>query len=235
MSSSRIDELLVYIFAQGKSSPLAGDLAGWLRDSRRLRAFAETYRDKIRRKYRLARDQGSLKDLRCELETAALLLREPQFALEYERYTSSKQRGPDFTVTFKTHTPFNVEVRRMRESEADGSGANPRASKLIAIICDKIGQMRPGMVNLLWIYAESPVQEADLKDTLTTLRRLAEGKDEAFFGARGFDSAADFLRQYRHLSGIVVWQTGERLIWLNPLAKYRLPPNIVLTLQRLSS
>ena len=57
-------------------------------------------------------DEGGLKDLRAELETAVLLLRDERFTLEYEKYVATKQRGQDFTVTFKTHTPFNVEVRR---------------------------------------------------------------------------------------------------------------------------
>lgn len=130
MSASRVDELLTYIFGQEKTGALAQEFAGWARESRRYKSFAETYKDKIRRKYRLVQDEGGLKDLRCELETAALFL------------------------------------------------------------------------------------------------------NEAFFSARGFASAADFLRQYRNLSGIMLRQSDGSAIWLNPLAKHRLPPDSQLTLQR---
>jgi hypothetical protein len=228
-----IDDLIDYIFTQDKTSPLAQEFAGWARESRRYKAFAETYKDKIRRKYRLVQDDGGLKDLRSELETAALLLHEDRFTLEYEKYASLKQRGPDFTVTFRTHTPFNVEVRRMRSSELKDGNASSNTTKLITIVCDKIGQMPAGMVNLLWLSAEREIEETDLNDTLKTLRLQAEGKNEPFFNARGFASAADFLKQYRNLSGILLRRGGGSTIWLNAIARHRLPPDIVLALQRL--
>src|SRR5687767_3941600 len=105
-----IDDLLDYIF-DGKKSALYVEFEGWVRESRRFKAFATSYRDKIRSKLRNVRDESGMKGLQAELETALLLLREERFTLEYEKYAASKQRSPDFTVTFKTHTPFNIEVR----------------------------------------------------------------------------------------------------------------------------
>src|SRR5881394_122389 len=111
-----LDELLDSIF-DDKRPTFYADVASWLRDSRRFRAFVVTYRTKIRAKFKNARDDGGMNDVRAELATAALLLRDEQFTLEYEKYTAAKLRGPDFTVTFKTHTPFNIEVRRIRRVE----------------------------------------------------------------------------------------------------------------------
>ena len=230
-----LDSLIDYIFAQENASPLAQEFAGWMRESRRYRTFAETYKDKIRRKYRLAQSDDGVKDLRCELETAAILLREERFTLKYEKYASLKQRRPDFTVTFKTHTPFNVEVRRVRGRELDDAGTEASVNKLMAVVCDKVGQMPPAVVNLLWMVAEHEITESDLTNVLTTLRLLAERKTEDFFTRRGFASATDFLRQYRHLSGVVVRRDGAGFLWLNALARHKPPPEMATAIRRLSS
>ena len=229
-----LDDLLDYIF-DGKKPALYPEFEGWVRGSRRFRAFADSYRGKIRAKLKNVRDEGGLKDLRAELETAALLLREERFTLEYEKYAASKQRGPDFTVTFKTHTPFNVEVRRIRSVELDDADPEARIGKLMAVLCDKVGQMPPSIVNLLWLSAEREIAEADLTRTVMTLRRLAERKADDFFTRRGFESAADFLKQYRQLSGIVLRQSGENAVWLNSLARHKTPPEIVTAIQRLKA
>ncbi len=174
-------------------------------------------------------------DLRAELEVAALLLQDRQLALEYEKYAALKQRGPDFTVTFKTHTPFNVEVRRIRCAELDGEDAEARALKLVAVLCDKVGQMPAGIVNLLWLAADCPLSEANVNDAMALLRQLAERKAEDFFTRRGFKSAAVFLRHYRHLSGIVVRQPGAFVVVPNALARHKVPPELVRALRRLDT
>lgn len=227
-----IDDLLDSIFGDDRPA-LYAEFEVWVRESRRFKAFAASYRSKIRSKLNHAREDSRLQDLRAELATAALLLREERFTLEYETYASSKQRGPDFTVTFKTHTPFNVEVRRMPGVELDGADADPHTGKLIAVLCDKVGQMPPGIINLLWLAADQGFPAADLTRAALTLRQLAEQKTEDFFTRRGFESAATFLKQYRQLSGIVTRQAGEHAIWPNPLARHPVPPEIVTAIRRL--
>lgn len=227
---SDVDDLLAYIF-EGKTSPLSSEFAGWLRDSRRFQVFAGIYRDKIRSKVRNAREADGLRDVRAELSAAAALLHEERFTLAYETYIASKQRGPDFTVTFKTHTPFNVEVRRVRGLETDDA-ADARVGKLVGVMCDKVGQMPAGIVNWLWLTSEVPITEEDLLATGLLLRQLAERKVEPFFTGRGFESAADFLKQYQRLSGIIVAGDGGNVLWLNPLARQKAPPEIVTALRR---
>ncbi|WP_374685973.1 hypothetical protein [Promineifilum sp.] len=228
------DDLLDYFFGDQQPA-LYPELERWLRGSRRFQTFAHFYRGKIRAKLRNARDEAGQKDLRAELETAALLLRDERFVVEYEKYAASKQRGPDFTVTFKTHTPFNVEVRRMRGVELEAGDAAARLAKLVAVLGDKVGQMPPSIVNLLWLIAEQGVVEADVAQAAATLRQLAEHKTELFFTRRGFESAADFLKQYGRLSGVIVRQSGEPVLWLNPLARHKTPPEIALALRRLAA
>ncbi len=227
-----LDELIDYIF-DGQRSSLHGEFENWARESRRFKAFADTYRSKIRAKLRNARHEDGLQDVRAELLAAALLLREERFTLEYERYAAVKQRGPDFTVTFKTHTPFNVEVRRVRGGPEGKSDVS--ASKLILVIADKARQMPPGIVNLLWLDGEW----ADLADELllavTALRQAVERKDDSFFTPRGFAGASDFLRQYRQLSGIVVAQSDRRVVWLNSFARHRVPAEIKTAIEGLAA
>ncbi len=227
-----LDDLLTTIF-DGQQPALASEFEVWVRQSRRFKAFATQYRGKIRTKLRNVRDDGGLKDVRAELETAALLLRDERFTVEYETYAAARQRGPDFTVTFRTHTRFNVEVRRVRSLELDDADAEARTAKLMAVLCDKVGQMPPSIVNLLWLIAEPETTEADLNRAVSTLRQLAERKTEDFFTRRGFASAADFLKQYRQLSGIVFHQPHQNTVWLNALARHKPPPDIVTALQRL--
>ncbi len=231
---SALDDLLKSIF-DDKKSAFYPEFEGWIRESRRFKAFATSYSTKIRAKLKNAHDEGSLKDLRAELETAALLLREERFTLEYERYAPLKQRGPDFTVTFKTHTPFNVEVRRIRSKELDEGDSDAYMGKLMTVLCDKVGQMPPSIVNMLWLITEQDISEADLSRAVITLRQLAERKTEEFFTRRGFKNASDFLRQYSHLSGVVLHQSGENGLWLNPLAKHKAPSEIVSAIQHLDN
>ena len=229
-----LDDLLDYLF-DGKKPALYPEFEGWVRGSRRFKAFAISYRGKIRAKLKNVRDEDGMRNLRAELETAALLLREDRFTLEYEKYAASKQRGPDFTITFKTHTPFNVEVRRIRSVELDDEDTEARIGKLMAVLCDKVGQMPPSIVNLLWLIAEREISQADLTRAVMTLRQRAERKAEDFFTRRGFESPIEFLKQYRQLSGIVLRQSGENVLWLNSLARHKAPPEIVTAIQRLET
>jgi hypothetical protein len=226
------DALFDDIF-DGKKPALYPEFVAWVQESRRFRAFAISHRVKIRTKLRNVRDDAGMRDLRAELETAALLLRDERFTLEYEKYAATKRRGPDFTVTFRTHTPFNVEVRRVRSVESDGEDSDARNEKLMAVLCDKVGQMPPSMVNLLWLSAEREVTEVEVVRVATDLRQRVERKADDFFSRRGFQSAGHFLRQFGQLSGIVLRLSGENAVWLNPLARHKTPPEIVRAIQRL--
>lgn len=227
-----LDDLLREIF-DGQDSVLYAEFEGWLRESRRFQTFAHVYRAKIRSKLRNARDADGLLDVRAELATAALLLGEERFTLEYEAYAAAKQRGPDFTVIFKGHTRFNVEVRRLRPLDSDDGDSEAHAARLMGVLVDKAGQMPPSIANLLWLIADHNVGATDLARAVAALRQLAERKTEEYFTRRGFESAADFLAHYRRISGVVLRRPEELSLWLNPIARHPPPPGIVPALQRL--
>lgn len=227
-----LEDLLDHLF-EGKPSELSTEVEGWLRGSRRFQTFVTTYRDKIRTKIKHAPADGGLIDLRAELATAEILLREERFTLAYETYTAARQRGPDFTVTFKTHTPFNVEVRRIRSRDLNDSDPEARISKLMNVLCDKVGQMPPSVMNMLWLYGERALDTDDFTEATVRLRQLAERKQEDYFTRRGFQNAVDFLKCYRQLSGAVLWRGGLQHLWLNSLARHPLPADLVNGLRRL--
>ncbi len=228
-----LDELLTYIF-DGIQPTLYVEFADWVHDSRRFREFAKHYRSKIRAKLRHVQSEESLQDVRAELETAVLLLNDRRFTLEYEKYAAAKQRGPDFTVTFKTHTPFNIEVRRIQHLEVVDEGNEAWEGKLLAVICEKVQQMPPGIVNLLWLVAGQEISPAQLDDVALTLRQQAGRKEDVLFQRRGFANTAVFHKQYPRLSGIVLRQPTRNVLWPNPLARHEAPREIVLALQRLA-
>lgn len=226
MKTASPDELLDYIF-DGRKVAFYPEFEGWLRESRRFRAFVTPYRSKIRAKLKNTRDADGLADLRAELETAALLLRDTRFTVEYEKYAPLKQRGPDFTVLYRANTPFNVEVRRVRAIDFADEDDNARAGRLIGVMMDKVGQMPPGILNLLWLVAESEITSDDLARMTNELRRLVERKDDGFFTRHGFDNAADFQKQYARMSGMVIRYSGINFCRPNPMARQKIPGEII--------
>lgn len=221
---SAVSDLLQAIFGD-KQPHFYAEFEGWLRSSRRFRDFAHEYRNKIRAKLNNAKHPGSQEDLHAELQAAAALLSQPHFALEYEHYAAAKQRGPDFTVTFRSRTIFNIEVRR--------AAAGPQ--KLAAIVCEKIGQLPPSSINLVWLAAAEATGEAHLAAVHVQLRQSAEGKDDGYFQNRGFTNAADFARRYPRLSGIVLHHSGAQNLWLNPLARHIVPRDLQSALRQLQT
>ncbi|MBK9123920.1 MAG: hypothetical protein IPM16_12505 [Chloroflexi bacterium] len=231
---SPIDTLLGAIFEHRRPG-FYTEFEAWVRGSRRYRAFAETYQTKIRSKLRAARDADAVSDLYAELQAAALLLHEPKIALEYETYAATGKRGPDFSATWKAHTRFNVEVRRVRSVEWQNLDPEARQAKLTGILCDKAGQMPAGIVNVLWLAGDAGVSVDDVAGAAASLRGRAEGKEETFFARRGFRSAAEFIRHYRHVSAVVVREGGALAVWPNPLARHVMPGDLSRMIERLAA
>lgn len=221
-----VDELLAYVCADTPRAS-AQALHDWLMESPRLAAFVDAYRDKVRKKIRVARDTEGFRDLLSELETAGWLLREPRFTLTYEPYASRKTRGPDFAVTYRTHTTWNVEVARMRMPR----DPQRESQRLTEIVCGKLSQMLPAMPNLLVLVSES--HRLNVSEPMQQLKAHAERQDTTLFARHGFESRADFFRFYQRLSGILVraaWDQSPRSppsLWLNHQAKHPLPDTVV--------
>lgn len=224
--------LLAYIF-ESRSHPLTPILHDWLAGSPRFRLFAETYRAKIRRKVRQARDAAGIRDLRCELATSYRLSLDRRMGIEYEKMPIGQQRGPDFSVAFRVSHPFNMEVTRLRPSAVVPPDPASAYRKLAETVCEKLGQMPPQMVNLLVIVADGVEFAPDaVADTLKALLLRAERRDESYFVGRGYRDAREFIRLSRRLSAIffdTVWDAAPLpylFVWSNPRAERLMPPDL---------
>lgn len=221
MPAMRDEELLAYLFS-GSSEPIAAQCAIWLAASDHFRAFLLANRDKIRKKARTITQSETMRDLQLELDTAYHLTQDRRYLLEYEKYLAGKARGPDFTVTVKDKSAFNVEVKRLRSAGEFAQWANA--------ICDKLTQLPPGMPNILLVGTEQPERKSiGAAQAMARLRRLAEAKDEQVFTSRGLSDARAYIRESARLSGVLQhsqWAeaTGaQTALWLNPQAKHPLP------------
>ncbi|HWQ12629.1 MAG TPA: hypothetical protein VNL77_07515 [Roseiflexaceae bacterium] len=241
----RAEELLSHLLIS-PDHPLAGPIHGWASESRAFASFAATYRDKIRKKLRGARDAEGLRDLHNELEMAFLLLQEPRFTLVYEPAGQGKARGPDFSVTFKGAVTFNVEVTRMRRTARppgnglvqDGSDQTARErarARLQDIVCGKLQQMQAGAANALVVVMDGPqLEAADLPAALHELRMRAERSDEHVLRRGGFRGPPDFFKHYQRLSAVALRRAQEGApsvplgLWANNQARHAL----IATVQR---
>jgi len=241
-----IDETLNYLF-DNRPHILAPHLIHWMGELPRFADFVETHRAKIRKKIRGIPNSDGFQDLRAELETAYLLLREKRFRMAYEPYGKGAGRGPDFAVTFRTRITFNVEVTRMRLSIRDNNDAGEQplfdpqyeGRRMAEIVGSKLGQMLPSLMNLLVIIADQQTMcELDVGKVMNQLKQRAEQKEPQLFQRYSFRATSDFFKYYQRLSGVLLRSTGHHetgkcpILWLNNQTKHPLPAPICTILQR---
>ncbi|EYB69665.1 hypothetical protein DEIPH_ctg004orf0199 [Deinococcus phoenicis] len=236
--SKRTDNLIQGICGSPEH-PLAPFLHTWSAESRPFLVFAESHATKLRKKARLAASADERGDLLAELAVAAFLLRDRSFSVLYEPFRAAGQRGPDFQVTFKTHSSFLVEVTRPRWMEPPGGALMGNTLKIARVTCDKIGQCAPGTANLLVVVLPPGGERDSLVPGAVHLLggpprpgQLPEVQPE---GVR------DYHRHRQRLSGILLCSfEGGRLLpdlklWQNPGARHPLPPGVPQALARAAS
>lgn len=216
----KLEQLGHHVFGPKLTAPMALEFVEWLSDSARFRAFAETHRDKIRKKLRGAADPEALLDVRAELQVARLLLADRRFEVAFEAYGSGK-KGPDLTVTFRGGRIFNLEVTRLRRvPDANGLGAS-----LLA----KLRQLPPSAPNAVLFAIDGETADAlDVAAATRMLRSRADAKEELFFESRGFDGSRGFYERFLRLSTVFVWCEGasgeaQASMWANRSARIALP------------
>jgi hypothetical protein len=221
-------DLAAYLF-DGQPHPLAGVVAQWILASPRFAYFLETYRDKVRKKIRLARQPESALDLGFELEVAYRLLEDRRLELVYEPYASTKKRGPDYALTYRSNLVFNVEAARIRGGK-DGSGERSlewKEERIVHILLDKLGQMQAGMPNLLVIHpGPADSQLPELQQLMQSVKTRSEKKDPSFYSGSRYDSTTSFYRDFLHLSAILLWTPGGSA-WTNRQARHPLPEKVL--------
>jgi hypothetical protein len=228
-------------------------MATWLASSRRFLAFVTAFRDKIRKKVRLAREHGSLLDLQLELETAYLLLRERSLSVAYEPEQAKGGRSPDFAVSFTTSLTFAVEVTRLQlERTAAPHSGDPApmsppgtaptptlaAARVADTVVAKLGQLLPQRCNVVVVGVETagPIP-LDIRGAMLGLQQRAEHNDLGLLKRYAFQDRADFFREYQRLSEVILLMPGSETLaplpaWINPQAKHALPTKVRTVLYR---
>lgn len=229
-------DLIAYIF-EGKSHQLSGELMQWMEASSRFTEFVETYRDKIRKKIRITRQTRNVPDLHGELEVAYCLFNDRRLDVAYEPYANAKRRNPDFAVTYRDNLVFNIEVAHIRVEQNGVNRINlPRKEERIQrILLDKLGQMLPGMANLLVIHThEDLAKSIDLSQLMQEIKIRAEKRDPYFYSASGYANPAAFYKDFLHLSGILFWVPGTQP-WINKQARASLSEKVMRLVSSLPS
>lgn len=331
-----IDKQLSDYILEDRKHRISDYIESWLSTCNRFRGFLCTYKDKIRSKVRCAKSDEDLEDIRFELEVAYLFLLDNRFELEYEKYGTGKNRAPDFYAIYDKSIFFNVEARRIRESQlgtrinicfqgieaevrkissdicvqirtntidADPNlvGRLESSKKIIKfiekviqieknklaydstceypldgfedvftlvltrpsgkvdkihtsyypasvpifytqeeyrkfgdIVCEKLGQMQPNMINVLIVGSISSTHEReDMLHAIDSINDLLLKNDDNFFIRKGFKSAEDFIDQMKNLSAILfrpIWINNSNyrnLLWPNENADFQLSEDII--------
>jgi hypothetical protein len=200
-----VDRLVDYLADDEPADVLVVDLRRWLEGSRPFRAFVEAHRDKVRKKIRTASEGDARLDVRAELAAAHALLGDRRIELTYER-AGATVGGPDFTLTFRSHLAFNLEVTRWR----GGMAALER--QLLA----KLRQLPPSVPNALLLFVDGTI------DAVPDLEALLGDRRTAPFASH------DVRQRLSRLGGVYAWSelgtAGHRAtLWRNGSARIALP------------
>ncbi|MGE0599194.1 MAG: hypothetical protein AB7J35_07885 [Dehalococcoidia bacterium] len=220
--TQRVERLVAYLcdgVAPLPGHSLEDELSHWIGASNRFLAFAETHRDKIRKKLRVSNESGVRGDVRAELHAAFLLLADRRFELAFEPH-GRERRGPDFAVVFRASHRFNLEVTRPRTRGEETNHAAAIGNALLG----KLRQFPAESPNALLVATGLAESVENVATAMRGLKLHADRRDEDFFARRGL-SASDFQQLYRRLALLLVGSsTGAGVHgWTNPEARRALP------------
>jgi hypothetical protein len=123
-------------------------------------------------------------------------------------------------VTYRKNLVFNLEVARMRAEENE---AQRREERFLRILLYKLGQMRPGMPNLLVIHARGALE---LDKFMQELKIRVERKDPSFYEISRYENPAAFYKDFLRLSAVLLWAEGTQL-WVNKQARPALEEKVL--------
>ena len=134
-------------------------------------------------------------------------------------------RGPDLTLTFRTHTICHVEIKHVRTELS--------FAKWAEIVCTKLGQLPTGATSVLLVGTGPEIAESCPAETaLRELGRRAQQGENGIFTRYGLLAARDYSRQIPRLGGVLYvanWDLtapARPSLWQNPTARHRLPPDL---------
>jgi hypothetical protein len=110
-----------------------------------------------------------------------------------------------------------------------------KETRLLRILLYKLGQMQPGMPNLLVVHAgDEQARRIDLNRFMQAVKTRAEARDPAFYTTARYTSPAAFYKDFLHLSAVMLW-TAEPQLWVNKQARPGLEEKVLKLLSTLMS
>jgi len=221
VATTGVQRLVDHLVEAPVGDSLAAELADWLTVSARFRRFVEAHRDKVRKKLRVVDDVDGRRDVRAELRVAALLLADRRIELAFEPGGSTRG-GPDFTIAFRGHPAFFLEVTRLRRA--------PDEAGIGGVVLAKLRQLPPSLPSVLLVDAGArDVAGLPLDTAIRTLRARADASDAATLSRGGFGSPRAFYQRFLRLGAVVVVgqaaaADGRAVLWTNPSAHLVAPP-----------
>ena len=202
---------------------LTHELGTWLAGSPRFRAFADAHKDKIRKKLRGATDADARRDVRAELRAAYELLVN-RGSSSRSRRTGRESRAPTSLSPSAERAPSTSEVR--------GYAGHRTCTRSSGRSSPSSANLHPASRTRFIAIEGSGAAGQDLVAATQALRARADGKDEAFFAARGFDGTKGFYDRYLRLGAVFVWSEAESgddraATWINKSARIPLPDRAV--------
>jgi hypothetical protein len=152
---------------------------------------------------------------------AVRLLGDRRIDLAFEAY-GSRAAGPDFTVTFRGVTRFNVEVTR-RRGAADGPA-------IVDTAVTKLRQLPPSIANVLVVAVDRPVPLDEIAAAMRTLRARVDARDPETLARTGAATPRDFYDRFLRLNAVVAWAEGAEdrpAAWQDRSARVTLEPRAV--------
>jgi hypothetical protein len=225
----QIERLINTIFDE--PSDLVDYCTTWATANARFNEFLDTYRDKIRKKYRVGRDDEARASLLAELTVAQWLLTDRRCELLYEPYIASKARGTDFSLVFRANSTLNIEVTRLR-------GPYPiDANKLGAVVASKLGQLQNSAANMLVLVTpETALSYGEIGAGLRSIEQRLSNGDLQLVQRSGCTTPRELRQLGPRLSGVasitLSVPTPPAQLWLNPAARHRIGDELLRCLRR---
>lgn len=181
----------------------------------KFRDFAVRNSSKISAKFSQASTIDDKRDVLAELEFAFLMINHV-VGLEYE-LNAKTVRAPDFRLEVEKNSYMGAEVRRIRYNpddieeidrlEGELKFKNNESFKITDIIFEKIGQLEPGIPNIIYIRSHRLIFEAlDACQALIRMRNRIMSSDLEFIVEKSkgeYESLGEFRDAYSRLSAIV--------------------------------
>ena len=140
------------------------------------------------------------------------LLNDRRLAVAYEPYASAKYAAPILPLptgptwySMSKWLAYGVE-----DSGVHGIDLPRKDERILRILLDKLGQMQPGMANLLVIHTrEELARSIDLDRLMQAVKTKADRKEPALYAASRYTGPAAFYKDFGQLSGILLWAAGR--------------------------